>query len=308
MINVQANLSGRNFFKDSGLPLKVLMPDYSVRVDKWHRHDGFYELVVVCTGSACLETRSERKPVHSGHIYLFPDQTVHRYTEIKNFRHYNVLFHPSLLNIGGSGKLSLENLPGYENLFGFQYAGEERCSKLNSVDEPTLARLVSILETLRNETTLWLPGWRESTYFEFMRMMVLLLRACVPADPASSQNIFQISRIIRLMEEDCTKNYSLKQLAELVNMSPSCFRHNFTEITGTPPGEYLINLRLRKALLLLNFPNSVTETARLSGFSDGNYFSRLIRKRTGYAPMEIRKKYLSGELTAETLLDRLESK
>ena len=300
-IELQENLSGSIFFKDSGLPLKVTMPDYRFKSDKWHRHNDFYELVVICSGSASLETRHKSEPVHSGNIFLLPDQMVHRYADIKNFRHYNILFHPSLLNCGGS--VDLKNLPGYVNLFNFQHSGEERYSKLNSVDEQTLAKLVSSIEIIRNEITLWLPGWRENAYFEFMRMLVLLLRTCVPADSVSVNNIFQIGQIIRIMEKDCTQNYSLKQLAKMVNMSPSCFRHNFTEITGTPPGEYLINLRLRKALLLLNFPNSIVEVARLSGFSDSNYFARMIRKRTGYTPKEIQSKYISGELTEEYLLE-----
>ena len=109
------------------------------------------------------------------------------------------------------------------------------------------------------------------------------------------------------MEKDCTRNYTLKEMAKMVNMSTSCFRHNFTGITGTPPGEYLINLRLRKALMLLNFPNSITEVARLSGFSDSNYFARMIRKRTGYSPRDIQKMYLTGELSEGTLLEALDN-
>ena len=306
-INLQTILSRKEMFKGSGLPLEISMPDYRVKIDKWHKHDDFYELVVVCSGSACIETGMGCEPVHSGSIYLFPDQTVHRYTEIKNFRHYNILFHPSLLTFSNAEWIDLKNLPGYANLFNFQHSGEERYSKLNSVDESVLTKLVSILETIRNETTLRLPGWRENTYFEFMRMLVILLRSCVPADSNPAQNVFQIGKIIRLMEKDCTRNYTLKELAKMVNMSTSCFRHNFTGITGTPPGEYLINLRLRKALMLLNFPNSITEVARLSGFSDSNYFARMIRKRTGYSPRDIQKMYLTGELSEGTLLEALDN-
>ena len=94
-------------------------------------------------------------------------------------------------------------------------------------------------------------------------------------------------------------------MAETVNMSPSCFRHHFTEITGIPPGEYLMNLRLRKAVLLLNFPNSIEETAALCGIPDSNYFARLIRKRTGFSPKEIQRKYFEQKLTVDELLDRL---
>ena len=72
----------------TALPLTITMPIYNEHTNKWHRHADFYELVIVCSGSACIETRLGREKVYAGNIYLFPDKTVHRYTEIKNFQHY----------------------------------------------------------------------------------------------------------------------------------------------------------------------------------------------------------------------------
>ena len=301
------NLFVGKLSKDASLLLQIDMPTYRVTVDKWHRHEDFYELVVVCSGTGSIETQAGRESVHAGNVFLFPDQTVHRYAEIKNFRHYNILFHPSLLNTGVEA-VNLKNLSGFGNLFDFRNHGEDRYSKINSVDDSAQAKLISIIETIRNETTLRLSGWRENAYFEFMRMMVFLLRSCVPESHISSPNLFQIGQAIRMMEKDCTKSYTLRQLAESVNMSPSCFRHHFTDITGIPPGEYLINLRLRKAVRLLNFPNSIDEIARQAGFSNSNYFARLVRKRTGYSPRDIQRKYFIQELSVDELLSELVKK
>lgn len=91
-------------------------------------------------------------------------------------------------------------------------------------------------------------------------------------------------------------------------MSTSNFRHNFAEITGTPPGEYLVHLRLRKAMVLLKFPYAIAEIAALCGFSDSNYFSRIVRKRTGYSPREIQNMYFSGEITESILLEKISGK
>ena len=291
-------------FPSPELPLTVELRTYHSITDKWHCHTDFYELVIVCSGSARNENRNCQESVHAGNVFLFPDRTVHRYADIRNFHHYNILFDPLLLNIGHP-KINLRSLPGYKNLFDFRFSGEERCSRINSVDEQTQTKLISMLETIRNETSLWLPGWRENAYFEFMRMMVLLLRSCLPQDSLPGQNAFQISSAIQLMEKDCTKQYTLKQLAETVHMSQSCFRHHFTRITGVPPGEFLINLRLRKAILLLTLPNPIAEIAKLSGFEDSNYFARLIRKRTGYSPKEIQSKYFAKELSVESLQEKL---
>ena len=303
-VRIQKYLKGSKHFRNPKLPLTVNLQGYRSSMTSWHRHEDFYELVIVCSGSARNENRVMQEQIHAGNVYLMPDKTVHRYADIKNFRHYNVLFDPSLLDTGHPD-MSLETLPGYKNLFEFRFSGEERCSKINSVDEQAQTRLIAMLETIRNETGLWLPGWKENAYLEFMSMMVLLLRSCLPQDSRTGQNAFQISSAIQMMEKDCTKQYTLRQLADSVHMSQSCFRHHFTRITGLPPGEYLMNLRLRKAILMLTLANPIAETARLAGFVDSNYFARIIRKRTGFSPKEIQRKFLTGELTVESMLEKL---
>ncbi len=301
-IREQSELHSNKFFKGSELPLKIFMHEYKSATDKWHRHNDFYELVVVCSGTARNENGKRRELVRAGNIFLLPDHSVHRYAGIKNFCHYNILFHPSLLKFD---QVNLASLPGYSELFHFQFNGEDQCSQLLSVDEAALSKLVSMIETIRNEAALRTPGWRESAFFEFMRMLVYLLRCCVPQDAGIGQNAFQIGCAIRLMEEDCTKPFTLKSLADEVHMSESSFRHHFTEITGLPPGEYLLKLRIRKALLMLTSPSSISSIAAQSGFRDNNYFSRQIRKQTGFTPREIQKKYGTMQLSVNDLLEKL---
>lgn len=296
---IETELYGHTFFRGTDLPLKIYMHDYKSATDKWHRHNEFYELVIVCSGTAHNENSRRSEAVRAGNVFLFPPGSVHRYTGIKNFRHYNLLFLPSLLEIE---QVNLASLPGYPLLFHFLFEKEDRCSPLLSVDEAVLSRLVSMIETTRNECNLRTVGWQESAYFEFMRMLVCLLRYCIPQDTWIGQNAFQIGRAIRAMEKDCTRNFTLKSLADEVHMSSSSFRHHFTEITGIPPGEYLLRLRLRKAVLMLTSPMSITAVAQQAGFRDNNYFSRQFRKKLGLSPREFQKKYTNMQITVQDLL------
>ena len=176
------------------------------------------------------------------------------------------------------------------------------------MDDKTLTRLIAILESIRNEMTVWSPGWRENAYFGFMRMMVLLLSAVMPQAPdRSGQNAYQISRVVRMMEEDCARPYTLRNLAETAGMSLSCFRHHFTGIIGMPPMEYLMRLRLRKAVLLLFTENPIPAAAARAGFADTNYFARIIRKRFALTPFKIKQKFLNGEITAQELIEKLQT-
>ncbi|MGN0869752.1 MAG: AraC family ligand binding domain-containing protein, partial [Victivallales bacterium] len=202
-------LYSRKQFRHTTLPLSIEMYDYKSTTDKWHRHTDFHELVIVCSGKARNENSRRSEQVHAGHVYLLPSGSVHRYAKLWNFRHYNVLFQPQILDIGS---VNIAALPGYSHLFHFQFDGEDRCSPLLSVDETILSQLISMIETVRNEMALRLPGWQEAAYFEFMRMLVHLLRHCVPQNTGIGQSAFQIGRAIRAMEEDCTQQFTLKSL------------------------------------------------------------------------------------------------
>ena len=85
-------LTSRNYYKPVQLPLKIMrLGDEQVL---WHEHKDFYELVIVCNGSARNENNIHTEIIHAGNVFLMPEQTSHRYYDLKNFRYYNILFHP----------------------------------------------------------------------------------------------------------------------------------------------------------------------------------------------------------------------
>ena len=65
----------------------------------------------------------------------------------------------------------------------------------------------------------------------------------------------------------------------------------FEKEFGAAPGKFLINIRLEKAIyLLLTEPNlTVNEIAESTGFSCGNYFSKVFKNKFNTTPTEYRK-------------------
>ncbi|MBQ9337263.1 MAG: helix-turn-helix domain-containing protein [Lentisphaeria bacterium] len=295
-------LSSGNFFEQPDLPVRVQL--CRNRRVVWHRHKDFYELVIICNGSARNLNQAGAETVHAGNVFLMPDQTTHRYSDLKDFRYYDIIFDPSLLK-DPIPAVHLESLAGYPTLFDFQFTGENRHSRLLTVNRGVLAKLVMMATELHAELTRRQNGWREVAYFLFMQILVTLLRDGFSEEFPAGQNVFPIGRAIRLMEQDCTRNYTIRSLAEEVDMSPSCFRHNFTRIMGMPPREYLLSLRIRKAVMLLGGPASISQVAVLSGFPDSNYFSRIIRSRFGCSPSEIRRRCNSGDFSPESLIEKI---
>ncbi|MEV0849627.1 AraC family transcriptional regulator [Streptomyces sp. NPDC049954] len=98
----------------------------------------------------------------------------------------------------------------------------------------------------------------------------------------------RISAIIQLLADNYATTYTVQQLAALSGFSPSHFRTTFKKVTGVSATAYQQNVKIAKATEFLRSGEfNVTETARLTGFRDVHYFSRLYKKMTGTSPSHL---------------------
>ena len=87
-----------------------------------------------------------------------------------------------------------------------------------------------------------------------------------------------------------TENLTVKQLADIENMSLTKYRQLFKKHTGVSPLDYIITRRINAACRMLETSNcSISEIAAKSGFSDPYYFSRIFKKKMGISPHKYRK-------------------
>ncbi len=99
-------------------------------------------------------------------------------------------------------------------------------------------------------------------------------------------------KICELMAQNYSKDMPIKQYAIMCNLSESRFTHRFSEIIGTSPKQYIINLRIDAAKeLLINSDLSVLQIGESVGFLSQNYFSRIFKKQTGFSPTKYRNLY-----------------
>jgi hypothetical protein len=72
-------------------------------------------------------------------------------------------------------------------------------------------------------------------------------------------------------------------------MNPFRFSRCFKKETGFTFQEYLVRLRIKEALRLLDNPNaSITDISFTVGFNDTSYFSRTFKKYLNHSPSEFR--------------------
>lgn len=93
----------------------------------------------------------------------------------------------------------------------------------------------------------------------------------------------------RYIEAHYNRPFDLDRAAEEACLSRSHFCARFAREYGVPPKEYALRLRLHRAAHLLgNRDLAVFQIARIVGYDDALYFSRLFRKRYNTSPQHYR--------------------
>lgn len=110
----------------------------------------------------------------------------------------------------------------------------------------------------------------------------------LPADENSTEQAIQ--KAAAYICQNFSRTIMLDDMARMVHMSPTYFSRKFKKVTGLGFKEYLNQVRIKEAsLLLLKTDASVTEIACQCGFNDGNYFGDAFRKAKGMSPGQYRK-------------------
>ena len=77
---------------------------------------------------------------------------------------------------------------------------------------------------------------------------------------------------------------SVKSVSEYCFVSESYLRKLFSDKLGRSPFQYITDIRMQKAEMLLYEKRPIAEIARLVGYSDVYQFSRAYKRYYGYAP------------------------
>jgi AraC-like DNA-binding protein len=144
------------------------------------------------------------------------------------------------------------------------------------------------LQTLFSELErLWVgrePGYLLRCRSIILQLLHVYVRACCASGP-TMPHVRRIMPIVALLQTNPARDYSVEDLAEMAELSPSRFRVLFKEYTGQSVVRYQNLLRINKAKdLLLSGEYTVTEAAVEVGIVDVYYFSRLFKKLTGFNP------------------------
>ena len=102
-----------------------------------------------------------------------------------------------------------------------------------------------------------------------------------------------IDAVLQYLDQNFTDNsVNLTSASEAVGYNPKYLSHTFKQEMGIGFADYLKNIRLKHAMLLMEQGvTSVKNIAILSGFSDPLYFSKIFKTAAGTSPREFMQRH-----------------
>jgi AraC-like DNA-binding protein len=144
-------------------------------------------------------------------------------------------------------------------------------------------RLVAALDRPLDRKILAPLAIREILYHVLAGEQGELLRAVALHDSRSHR----IARVLRFLNTHYEEPLAISAIAREANMSPSTLHHTFKEVTSVSPLQYLKQIRLHQArLLMLREGTGAGEVAYRVGYSSPSQFSREFKRLFGISPTQ----------------------
>ncbi|MFF2889711.1 helix-turn-helix domain-containing protein [Paenibacillus sp. NPDC057967] len=251
-----------------------------------HWHD-VLEINLIKSGTGHYIINGQSYPFQQGDIFLMNSNDLHCAYESNDLVMLVITFDPSWFIHG----LRIDP----ELLSPFREMGRHFTNRLDR-DHPQMAMLRELLLELQQE-----HDQERRSYATLVHSIMLRFLAIVNRDfrsdgihhhdnGISEQQLEKMRQVIMVMEQHYAHPWTLEELASLAFLSPSRFSDLFKRSVGMPPLLYLIQIRLERAVTLLeNGSMKITDIALECGFRTLTNFNRLFKKHVGVTPKASRK-------------------
>jgi AraC-like DNA-binding protein/mannose-6-phosphate isomerase-like protein (cupin superfamily) len=290
---------GENYFEDPAFPITARRVSTSRASEPSHEHDltevqhahDFNELAIVTAGTAMHWLNGSEFPVVAGDVFLLQGQQDHYFHKRDRLEMVNVMYDPQQIELPESRLLKM---PGYCALFLLEpvFRKQHRFSSRLHLERLALSRAERIALEMVEEVESRIDGYESALLGKLIDLMVFLSRSYQKSESTNSAALLRVGHVISSMEQDCAHDWKLEDFIEMSRLSRSHFIRTFAKATRLSPIEYLIQLRLQRAMELLRHSQlTVSQIAFEVGFNDSNYFARQFKQRKGASPLAYRKSF-----------------
>ncbi|MDF7807737.1 helix-turn-helix domain-containing protein [Pontiellaceae bacterium B12219] len=252
-----------------------------------HSHD-FCELVIVAQGQGLQSLEGMDLPITAGDVFLLQGRQRHFFHDRKDLILYNVMYSPEQLALPEN---ELRCMPGYCAMFMLEptYRQQHRFASRLHLKRVQLAHVQAICDEMEKECLTKSPGFEIVLRAKLLELIAYFSRAYTRGNSTEAQALLRVGDVIGAVENNYSKDWKLDELARIGHMSSSSLLTIFRKATGQTPIDYLVRLRIQRAMELLRQTDaSITEIAFQVGFNDSNYFTRQFRKASGIPPRQFR--------------------
>ncbi len=280
-------LNRPDFFASDEDPVRIVRRSPQIPYPL-HNHD-FSELVIILSGKGVHFTEYREYAVSAGDVFVIQGETAHGYKDLDDLNLVNLLFNMERLPLPF---LDIAHIPGYQALFHLEprYRDSHNFASRLRLDADDLTEVSSLLDRIEEESEGERTGHRYMAAVYLMELVGVLSRCYDRSRNLENRELLRIARGLSYLEHHLTEKVSLQDLEEETGMSASSLNRHFRRVTGVPPLEYHIRLKIRRACSFLRQSDlNITEIAGRTGFEDSNYFARQFKKVMGMPPREYRK-------------------
>lgn len=238
---------------------------------KNHKHDGFFEFIGVISGKGHVKYNDQVYDATGPALFVFEPGRFHQeWSDPEN--PWRIVF------LGGA-------------------VTAKRKLLLTVSSAKDVKSVVDIMMNIYVENVKRRLGWKHVVNGLFYGLIRRLVESeadtggeSTGVGPERKKEIAE--KVKRYVEEHYNEKLSLKDLTEVVYLSPYYLSHTFKEETGYSPIQYVINRKMEIARKILADPGiSISQTAKRVGYESIHYFSRLFTAIEGVSPTAYRKRF-----------------
>ncbi len=207
------------------------------------------------------------------------------------FAHLDFFYNPAR-------EQSFPTSPGMTNLEHFSHLLQPRLNDVEGVDIPPVFQPNQPF-LFKNKLLRMIGLWKEGTTLgriECQQLGTDLLLELVQKyggqlekkEPVSAM----LERVTAFLSLHLNESVTVEQMAAQVHLSPSRFTTIFREKYGLSPYQYLLRLRIERAMDMMKTQKelTITQIAEYCGFHNIQHFSMAFQQMTGVPPSQFRKR------------------
>ncbi len=141
------------------------------------------------------------------------------------------------------------------------------------------------------------PGWYVSTKIPLLspnQNVIGIAGVMYPIDTPEEQSSFfqELTPVLKYIDDNYTQPISMKEMAELADLSSTQFNYKFRSILRMSPTEYILSRRIQDAQSkLIQSSRSIADIGMSVGFFDQSHFTKRFSKITGMTPLAYRNRF-----------------